>query len=46
MGVQLPERTPSSPFSEQLAAKSKRMSIQRQLLQPPNCEKIFIWFLL
>ena len=46
MGVQLPESTLSSPFSEQLAAMSKSMSIQRQLLQPPNCEKIFIKFLL
>lgn len=46
MGVQLPDSTPSRPFSEQLAANSKRINIQRQLLQPPNCEKIFMVFLL
>lgn len=46
MGVQLPESTPSRPFSEQLDAISNKISIQRQLLQPQNCENIFIKFLL
>ena len=45
MGVQLPESTPSRPFSEQLDAISNKISIQRQLLQPQNCENIFIKFL-
>jgi hypothetical protein len=45
-GVQLPESTLSMPPFVPLAAISKSINIQRQLLQPPFCEKRFMIFLL
>lgn len=45
MGVQLPARTPSSPLPLQPDAISNKMSIHRQLLQPPILKR-FIDFLL
>lgn len=42
IGVQLPLKISLSPLPLQLAARSNKISIQRQLLLPQHCEKMFI----